>query len=143
MIRDLAKEAAFSERCVLGCLWYDPQLWVYASELLPADFLLEDHQTLWSAILHVQARGQFPDVANITLQLERMFPEGTVHAARLTAYYQDCEVGVCVCVVGIKDHVRQVKALSQTRRRARELASEYAELTGDPKWLAADFEVRV
>jgi replicative DNA helicase len=139
MIRDLAKDAVFSERCILGSLWLRPGLWGYASELSPADFLLEDHRVLFEAICHINARQEVADVANVTRYLDTLYEEGTAHAARLAALWLDCEFGVVP--EGIQGHVRYVKKASQERRRVRELAAEFSEITGDSKYLPSSFEV--
>lgn len=139
MIRDLAKDAVFSERCILGALWYSPQRWGYASELVPADFLLEDHRVLFEAIAHINARREMADHANVTKYLDTLYEEGTAHVARLIAYWLDCEFGVVP--ENIESHVRQVKAASKARRRVRELAAEFSEITGDHKYIPSSFEV--
>ena len=115
-IRQEAPQALDAERSVLGALMQDVKsMELCAETLVPADFFLPAHQTIYSSALDVMRSGMAVDLITLEAELNR---KGTLVGIGGTEYLVDL-VAMVPTTVNLKHYIQLVLEKSTLRQLSR------------------------
>jgi replicative DNA helicase len=109
---DMRRATERAERALLGAVMIDGRVPTSIQTPTVGDFCLNEHQTIWKAILSIAARGAAPD---LVLVYDELAVTGMTERAGGDVYLASLVDGV-PCVDSVPEYARIVKERARMRR---------------------------